>query len=96
MQHRGRSNLFPLGFEEAAKVVEVSNSEEDFKIFDQPQSPKPSSATFSQLPSTKVNSAQETSDILDAMVLQRKPKTSLLKLLESQVRGSVPEVAVQT
>ena len=76
--------------------MEVSNSEEDFKIFYQPQSPKPSSATFSQLPSTKVSSVQETSNILDAMVLQRKPKTILLELLESQVRGSVPEVAVQT
>lgn len=30
------------------------------------------------------------------MVLQRKPKTSLLELLESHAGGSVPEVAVQT
>ena len=30
------------------------------------------------------------------MVLQRKPKMSLLELLESHLVGSVPEVAVQT
>ena len=30
------------------------------------------------------------------MVLQRKAKTSLLELLESHVRGTVPKVAIQT
>nr|POE77057.1 hypothetical protein CFP56_71519 [Quercus suber] len=32
----------------------------------------------------------------DAMLLQHKAKTSLLKLLESHTGGTVPEVAIQT
>ena len=81
-------------FEEATKVVEVSDSEEDFEIFDQPQSPEPSGATFSHLTLAQVSSVLETFDIPNTMVLQRKPKTSLLKLFESHAGRLVPEVAV--
>ena len=76
--------------------MEVSDSEEDFEIFDQPQSLEPSGATFSHLTPTQVSSVLETFDIPNTMVLQRKPKTSLLELLESHARRLVPEVAVQT
>ena len=85
-----------LVFEEATKVVEVSDSEEDFEIFDQPQSLEPSGATFSHLTPAQVSSVLETFDIPNTMVLQRKPKTSLLKLFESHAGRLVPEVAVQT
>ena len=84
-----------LVLEEAIKVVEVSDSEEDFEAFNQPQSPDSPSATFSLLPA-QVSDIQEPSDIPDIMVQQRKPKTSLLELLKSHTRGSMPEVAVQT
>lgn len=43
------SHLVP---EEAIKVVEVSNSKEDFKAFDQPRSQESPGATFSHLPLT--------------------------------------------
>lgn len=76
--------------------MEVSDSEEDFEVFDQLQSPEPSSLDFSHLPSTQVSSIQEAPSVPDAMVLQRKYKTSLLELLESYAGGTVPKVAIQT
>ena len=39
-----------LVLEEAVKVVEVSDSEEDFKAFDQPQSQESPGATFNHFP----------------------------------------------
>lgn len=81
---------------ETMKVVEVLDSEEDFEVFDQLQSPGPSCANFSYLPPTQVSSVQETLGIPNAMVLQRKSNTTLLELLESHTRGSVLEVVVQT
>jgi len=85
-----------LILEEVIGVVEVSDSEEVIEAFDQPQAPESSGATFNHFPPIQVSNVQKTSDIPDAMVLQRKPKTSLLELLESHVVGSVPEVAIQT
>jgi len=85
-----------LVLEEAVKVVEVLDSEEDFEAFNQPQSPDSPGATFSHLPPAQVSDIQEPSDIPDAMVLQRKPKMSLLELLKSHAGRSMPEVAVQT
>ena len=76
-----------------AKVVEVSDSEEDFEVFNQPLSPEPIDANFSHLPPAQVSNIQEAPSIPNAMVLQCKAKTSLL---ESHVEGIVPEVAIQT
>lgn len=76
--------------------MEVSDSEEYFEVFDQRQSPKSLGTTFCHLPPTQVSSVQETSNIPNIIMLQRKPKTSLLELLESQAGGLVPEVVVQT
>ena len=45
---------------------------------------------------SQVSSVQEALSILDAMVLQRKSKISLLELLESYVGGTVPKVVIQT
>ena len=71
--------------------MEVSNSEEDFEVFNQPQSPEPTDADFNHLPPAQVSSVQEAPNIPDAMVLQRKAKTSLL---ESHAGDIVPEVAI--
>ena len=79
-----------------ARVVEVSNSKEEFEIFDQLQTLEPSGVDFSHLLPAQVSSIQETSSIPVAMVLQHKSKTSLLELLESHARGMVHEVAIQT
>ena len=83
-----------LVLEETAKVVEVSDSEEEFEVFDQLQAPKPSDVDFSHLPSAQVSSIQETLSVPDTMVLQRKSKISLLELFEFHAGGSVPEVAI--
>nr|POE57240.1 hypothetical protein CFP56_01893 [Quercus suber] len=85
-----------LVLKETTKVIEVLDSEEDFEAFDQPYSPESPGATFKHLHPTQVNSTQESSFVPDTIVLQRKPKTILLKLLESYAEGSVPEVTIQT
>ena len=82
--------------EVTAKVVEVSDFEEDFEVFNQPLSSEPINANFSHLPPAQVSNIQEAPSIPNAMVLQCKAKTSLLELLESHVEGIVPEVAIQT
>lgn len=81
---------------ETPKIVEVSDSEEDFEFLNQFQFLDPSKVDFSHLPFTQVSCVQEAPSIPNTMVLQRKAKISLLKLLESHARGTIPEVAVQT
>ena len=76
-------------------MAEVSDSEDDFEVFNLPQSPEALVGDFGYLPPTQVSNLQGTSSVPDAMVLQRKTRTSLLKLLESHVGGNVPEVAIQ-
>ena len=80
--------------EETFKLIEVTESEEDFEVLDQSPPAKSPHASFSYLPSAQVSSNQEPSDVLEAMVLQRKKNTSLLELLESHARGSAHEVAI--
>ena len=53
-------------------MVEVSNSKDDFEVFNQPQSPGVLVGDFSHLPLTQVSHTQEASIVLDAIVLQRK------------------------
>ena len=81
---------------ETANVVEVSDSKEEFEVFNQLQSPKPSDVDVSHLPSAQVSNVQEAPSIPNAMVLQHKAKTSFLDLLESHVGGTMLEVAIQT
>ncbi|KAL0001256.1 hypothetical protein SO802_015037 [Lithocarpus litseifolius] len=81
---------------EKPKVVELSDFEEDFKFFNQLQLPEPPIVDFNHLSPTQVSSVQKAPIILDAMVLQRKSKRSLLKLLESHAGGTVLKVAIQT
>ena len=78
------------------KVIVVTDFEEDFEVLNQSPPAKSPHASFSHLPPTQVSSNQETSDVPEAMVLQRKKNTSLLKLLESHTKVSTPEVAIQT
>lgn len=80
--------------EEAVRVFEVIYLEEEFEVFDRPDLVESSITTPRPLPSAQISSNQETTDILEAMVLQRK-NTSLLELLESHAIGSTPEVVVQ-
>jgi len=54
---------------EEEQVVEVSDFEDDFEVFNQPQSPEVSAGDFSHLPLAQVSNLQETSSVPDAMVL---------------------------
>ena len=77
---------------EAAKVIEVVDTEEEFEVFD-PLDPIESPGTTSRpLPPNQINSNQELADIPEVMVLQRKKDTSLLELLKSHIGGFAPEV----
>ena len=77
-------------------MVEVSNSEDDFEVFNQPQSLEALVGDFSHLLPTKVSHTQEALIVLDVMVLQRKTRSSLLDLLESHAGGNMPKKAIQT
>ena len=78
--------------EEATRVFEVVDlEEEDFEIFDQPHPTESLSNTSRPLPSAQINSNQEPANIPEAMVLQHKKNTSLLKLLESHAEGLHPK-----
>ena len=59
----------PSPEEKTTKIIEVVDSEEDFKVFDQPLPTKSPRATFSHLPFAQVSSNQKPSNVLEAMVL---------------------------
>ena len=69
--------------EEEEEIVEVSKSDDDFKVFNQPQSAEVPAGDFSHLPLAQVSHTQEAPTILNTMVLQCKTRSSLLDLLES-------------
>ena len=81
--------------EEMVKIIKVTDSEEEFEVFDQLDLTESPSTTSRFLPSAQISADQETADIPKAMVLQRRKDTNLLKLLESHAGGSTPEVAIQ-
>ena len=82
--------------EEEEEVVDVSDSEDDFEVFNQPQSPEDSVGDLSHIPPALASYIQEDPTIPTAMVLQRKTRSSLRDLLESQVWGNALEKAIQT
>ena len=77
--------------EEEEKVVEVLDSEDDFEVFNQPESPEASTNDFSHLPSAQVSQIQEDFSVPKAMGIQRKPRAGLLGIMESQSENKVPE-----
>ena len=81
---------------EEEQMVEVLDSEDNFEVFNQPQSLEAPAGDFSHLPPAQVSNLQETSSVPNAMVLQHKTKTSFLDLLESHAGGNVPKTVIQT
>ena len=69
--------------EEDKEVVEVTDSEDEFAIFDQPLSPEPQV-------SDQADNFPEDISIPKEMGIQRKQRSSLQELLESQPGGKVP------
>ena len=79
--------------EEFVRELEVVDLEEDFDVFSRPKFAESSSVSSRHLFSAQISSNQETTNIPEAMVLQRK-NTSLLELLESHAGGTTLEVVV--
>lgn len=82
--------------EEEEEIVEVSDSKDNFEVFNQPRSLEVPTGDLSHISPAQVSHSQEDSTILDTMVLQHKTSTSLQDLLESQIVGNVPEKVAQT
>ena len=80
---------------EEEKVVEIFDFEDDFEVFNQPQSLEASTGDFSHLPSVEVSQIQGDSSVPKAMGIQCKPKIGLLEVMESQSRRKAPEKTTQ-
>ena len=80
---------------EKEEMVEVLDSEDNFEVFNQPQSPEGPTGDFDDLPPAQASHTQEALSIPNAMVLQRKMRTSLFDLLESHTGVNMPEKAIQ-
>ena len=76
---------------EEEEIVEVSDFEDNFEVFDQHQSLEVPTSDFSHSPPAQVSHIQETSRVPKAMVLQHKTRSSLLDLLKSHGGGNVPD-----
>jgi len=80
--------------EEVVRVFEVVDSEEeDFEVFDRLDPVDSPTTSPRHLPSAQISSNKETTNIPEAMVLQRK-NTNLLELLESHAGWSMLEVSI--
>ena len=76
-------------------IVKVSDSEDDFEIFNQPLSPETPSGDLGHTPPTKASQAQGNSPLLEDMGIQRKLKAGLLAVMESEAGDKVLEKATQ-
>ena len=74
-------------------IVKVSDSEDDFEIFNQPLSPP--SGDLGHPPPTQASQALGNSPLLEDMGIQHKPKAGLLAVMKSQAGDKVPEKATQ-
>ena len=63
--------------------MDVSNSKDDFKIFNQPLSPKVSTGDLGHPFSASTSPNQEVTGIPDEMGIQHKQRSTLQELLES-------------
>ena len=80
---------------EEGGVVEVSDFEDDFEVFNQPQSLEEFTGDFSHLPLVEVTLLQGDLPILKAMGIQCKPKAVLLDVMESQSGSKALERLLQ-
>ena len=81
---------------EEEEIVDVSNSEDDHEVFNQPLSPEIPIGDLDQPLPTQVSHHQEVTNILDTMGIQCKPMSTLQELLKSQPKGNMPGKATQT
>ena len=82
--------------EEENEVVDVSDSDDIYEVFNQPPSPVTTTNDldqFSQLQSNDIKGAVTSSN---EMGIQRKQRSNLQELLESQLGKDAPEKSAQT
>ena len=82
--------------EEREEVVEVSNFEDEFNVFNQILSSKALPGDLSSASSAQFNFHQEEVNTSDEMGIQRKQRSTLQELLESQPGGHAPRKTPQT
>ena len=82
--------------EKEEEVVEVSDSKDEFEVFNQPLSPKASTTDLDYPFSTQSNQHQGVTSIPNDMGIQRKLRSTLQELLESQPGENTPRKAAQT
>ena len=74
----------------------MSNSKDVFNVFNQPLSPEASTGDLEQSSPSQSSRHQGSSSIPDDMGIQRKLRSTLQELLESQPRRGAPKKATQT
>ena len=70
-------------------MVEVTEFEDDFAIFNQPLSPEFQVSDSSHPPLVQVHNLQEDTTVPEERGIQCKPRSTLQELLESQLGGNV-------
>ena len=82
--------------ERQKKVVDISDSNDLYEVFDQPLSPETSTGDLSQSFQPLPSHFEEVASLEDEMGIQRKPRSTLQKLLQSQSGKDAPTKAPQT
>ena len=82
--------------EKEEEVVEVSDSKDEFEVFNQPLSPKASTSDLGHPFSAQSNQHQGVTSIPNDMGIQRKLRSTLQELLESQPGENTRRKAAQT
>ena len=77
-------------------IVEVSNSKDDFEVFNQPSLPEIPFGDLGHPLPAQTSQAQRDFPLPKDMGIQRKPRSTLQKLLESQPGGKAPGKVTQT
>ena len=82
--------------ERQKKVMDVSDSNNLYEVFDQPLSPETSTGDLSQSFQPLPSHFEEVASLEDEMGIQRKPRSTLQKLLQSQPGKDAPTKAPHT
>ena len=81
--------------EEQEEVVEISDSNDNFEVFNQPPALEAVAGDLNNFPPAQVSQTQEDPIIPDTMVLQCKTRSNLLEIIESQAGGKASKVVGQ-
>ena len=74
----------------------MSDSEDEFEVFNQPLSLEASTGDLGHSSPTQSSHNQEAANTSDKMGIQRKQRSTLQELLESQLERHTPRKAAQT